>query len=52
MRNARVWQQALGLARTVIDDVVFDEDIGAVVASVRPRKGEVCLTLPRSPCWK
>ena len=27
------------LARTVIEAVVFDEDIGAVVVSVRPRKG-------------
>lgn len=27
------------LARTVIEAVVFDEDIGAVVISVRPRKG-------------
>jgi transposase len=29
----------LGLARTVIESVVFDEETGAVVASVRPRKG-------------
>ena len=39
MRNARVWQRVLGLARTVIEAVVFDEDLEAVVASVRPRKG-------------
>ena len=39
MRNARVWQQVFRLARTVIEAVVFDEDIGAVVVSVRPRKG-------------
>ena len=39
MRNARVWQQVFRLARTVIEAVVFDEDIGAVVISVRPRKG-------------
>lgn len=39
MRNARVWQQVLGLACTVIEEVVFDEEIEAVVASVRPRKG-------------
>ena len=39
MQNVRVWQQVLGLARTVIEAVVFDEDAGAVVASVRPRKG-------------
>ena len=39
MQNARVWQRVLGLARTVIEAVVFDEDTDAVVASVRPRKG-------------
>lgn len=39
MQNARVWQRVLGLARTVIEAVVFDEDAGEVVASVRPRKG-------------
>lgn len=39
MRNARVWQEVLGLERAVVEAVVFDEDIGAVVASVRPRKG-------------
>ena len=39
MRNASVWGRVLGLARTVIEDVVFDDDIGAVVVSVRPRKG-------------
>lgn len=39
MQNARVWQQVLGLERTVIESVTFDEDLGAVVASVRPRKG-------------
>ena len=36
MRNARVWQQALGLARTVVEDVVFDEDSGVVVAPSSP----------------
>jgi transposase len=34
-----VWQQVLGVARTVVEDVVFDEDAEVVVASVRPRKG-------------
>ena len=33
MRNARGWQQALGLARTVIDDVVFD-DSGSTMPAV------------------
>ena len=39
MRNASVWQRVLGLARTVIEGVVFDEDAAAIVVSVRPRKG-------------
>lgn len=39
MQNARVWQEVLGLERAVVESVDFDEDIGAVVASVRPRKG-------------
>ncbi|MDQ2728589.1 MAG: ISL3 family transposase [Actinomycetota bacterium] len=39
MRFAKLWQRLLGVERTVIEGVVFDEDAGAVVASVRPRKG-------------
>jgi len=39
VRNASVWQRVLGLARTVIEGVVFDEDAAAIVVSVRPRKG-------------
>lgn len=39
MRNARVWQAVLGLVNTVIESIDFDEEAGAVVASVRPRKG-------------
>lgn len=38
MQNARVWQQVLGLERTVVESVDFDEGAGAVVAAVRPRK--------------
>ena len=38
MRNARVWQQVLGLAATVIEAVGLDER-AEVVVSVRPRKG-------------
>ena len=34
-----VWQRILGLARTVIEMVVFDDDADAIVVSVRPRKG-------------
>lgn len=39
MRNTSVWQRALGLTRTVIEGMVFDEDLDAIVVSVRPRKG-------------
>jgi len=39
VRNIRLWQRVLGLARTVIENVVFDEDDGVIVVSVRPRKG-------------
>jgi len=38
VRNVSVWQRVLGLARTVIEGVVFDEDEDAIVVSVRPRK--------------
>ncbi|MGC8628448.1 MAG: ISL3 family transposase [Acidimicrobiales bacterium] len=39
MRNAKLWQRLLGVERTVVESVVFDEDAGVVVASVRPCKG-------------
>ena len=39
MQNASVWQRVLGLARTVIEGMVFDEQADAIVVSVRPRKG-------------
>jgi len=35
---AKVWQRLLGVERTVIDSVDFDEDDEAIVASVRARK--------------
>jgi transposase len=36
VQNVSVWQRVLGLARTVIESVVFDDEIDAVVVSVRP----------------
>ena len=39
MRFAKLWEKLLGVEQTVVDQVVFDEEAGAVVASVRPRKG-------------
>ena len=39
MRNESVWQRLLGLTRTVVERVDFDEVGEQVVVSVRPRKG-------------
>jgi len=39
VRFAKVWQRLLGVERTVVERVVFDEDEGVIVATVRPRKG-------------
>jgi transposase len=39
VRFARVWQEMLGVERTVVEGVVFDEEAGVIVASVRPGKG-------------
>ncbi|MEA2534721.1 MAG: transposase [Actinomycetota bacterium] len=39
MRLAKVWQRLLGVERTVVEGVVFDEDDELIVASVRPCKG-------------
>lgn len=36
MRNRSVWQRAFGLARTVVEDVFFDDEVEAVVIAVRP----------------
>jgi transposase len=38
VRDATLWQRVLGVARIVIERVEFDDDDGAVVVSVRPRK--------------
>jgi len=39
VRNGSVWRRVLGLVHAVIEDVDFDEQAGAVVVAVRPRKG-------------
>jgi len=36
----RVWARLLGVEKTVIEGVVYDEEDGAVVASVRPGRGQ------------
>ena len=40
MRNARLWAGLLGVEKTVIERVVFDEDEGVIVAAVRPGRGQ------------
>ena len=39
VRFAKVWQRLLCVERAVVEQVVFDEHKGAIVVSVRPRKG-------------
>jgi transposase len=39
VRNASVWQSVLGLTRSVVEGIRFDDEADAVVVSVRPRKG-------------
>ena len=53
MRFATIWQRLLGVERTVVEQVVFDEDEGAIVASVRPRKGATrrCGVCQRRCAW-
>lgn len=54
MRYATLWQGVLGVERTVIEAVVFDEEAGAVVASVRPCKGATrrCGRCARRCSWE
>ena len=40
MRPLRVWKQLLGLRRTVIEQVEFDETDEVLLVSVRPRTRE------------
>ena len=36
MRNSRLWRMLLGVEKTVVEDIDFDEETGVLVASVRP----------------
>ena len=47
MQNAKLWQRLLGVEATVVESVFFDEEAGAIVASVRPRKGAAKLRCGR-----
>lgn len=38
MQNATLWRALLGVEKTVIEDIEFDEDEELLVANVRPRK--------------
>jgi transposase len=52
VRNKSVWERACGLSRTVVEEVDFDDDAGAIVVSVRPvanarsRCGHCCRRSP------
>lgn len=39
MQNATLWGALLGVEKTVVEDIEFDEEAGLLVAHVRPRKG-------------
>ena len=39
VREVRLWRELLGVERTVIEDVEFDQDAGCVIARVRPKRG-------------
>ena len=40
MRSARVWAGLLGVEKTVVERVEFDQDEAVIVASVRPGRGQ------------
>lgn len=53
MRKARIWKRLLGVERTVIEEVVFDESADAIVARVRPaaRERRRCGVCHRRSHW-
>jgi transposase len=40
VRNARLWAGLLGVEKTVVERVDFDQEAGVIVASVRPGRGQ------------
>jgi transposase len=54
VRFAKLWQQVLGVERTVVERVWFDEVEGVVVASVRPRRAasQRCGVCGRRSPWE
>jgi len=38
VRNARLWRTLLGVEKTLVDDVDFDDEAGVLVVAVRPMK--------------
>ena len=49
MRFATVWQQLLGVEHEVVEGVLFDEDEGAIVASIRRADGRRALAARGRP---
>lgn len=39
MRNARVWHALLGVVKTVVEDLEFDDVAEVLVVQVRPARG-------------
>jgi transposase len=39
VQNATLWRALLGVEKTVVEDIEFDEDVEVLVAHVRPKKG-------------
>jgi hypothetical protein len=48
VREARIWRQVLGVEKTVIEGVDFDETAEAVIVSVRPQARAVPVRAVRS----
>jgi len=51
---AKLWEKLLGVERTVVEKVSFDEEEGVIVAAVRPRKGATrrCGICSRRCAWE
>ena len=40
MRNGRLWASMLAVTKTVVDNVIFEQESETVVVSVRPARGQ------------
>jgi transposase len=53
VRYTKLWQQVLGVERSVVEGVVLDREAGVVVACLRPRRGAArrCGVCERRCSW-